>query len=125
MDSLAPVGDDVSEMPRHLRPVASSSGPIYAVGRTTHVRPGTPYVVSQCVDEAVAALLSLGGLETYGREQMERRPSLSDALTAWEAGDDELHRRERAARGAFGGTPPSLPRLPHPSLLGKLLRSAP
>jgi hypothetical protein len=112
-------------MPRHLRPVPSSSEAVYVVGRSAHVRPGTPYVVSQCVDDVLAAVLSLAGHEIYGRGQMEGRASLAEALAAWEAGDHELHQRERAAWSAFGTPEPSAHRLPHPSLLGKLLPSAP
>jgi hypothetical protein len=33
---------------------------------------------------------------------MERAPALSEALKAWDAGDDSLFRMERRARSAFG-----------------------
>lgn len=124
MDRLDPMADHCTEMSRHLRPVPSSPpGPIYVVGRTAYVRPGAPYVVAKCADDAVAAVLSLAGLESYRRAEMERDPALAEALAAWERDDVGLHGRERAARTLVtrGDAATSVPRLPHPSLLGKLL----
>jgi hypothetical protein len=125
MDPAFPLTDHGPDMPRHLRPVPSPSDAVYVVSRSAYVRPGAPFVVSQCLDDAVAAALSLAGLEVYGRGQMEGQASLAEALAAWDAGDHGLHRRERAARRAFGAPAPSTRRLPHPSLLGKLLPSVP
>jgi hypothetical protein len=109
-------------MPRHLRLAPPlPEGPTYVVGRTTHVAPGTPYVVAQCADEAVAAVLALAGHETFRRELMLVEPALSEALERWEAHDHRAHDRERSAEAAFGRVPPDVRRSPHPSVLGKLL----
>jgi hypothetical protein len=88
------------------------------VSRSELVRPGSPYVVAQCVDHRVAAVLSLTGHETYRLHEMERDPALARALEAWDAADDELRRLEAAAEAALrGGT--RGPRLPHPSRLAR------
>lgn len=110
-------------MSRHLRAVPPwPDGPIYVVGRSAHVDPGAAYVVVQCVDDAVAAVLSLAGHESHRRDEMLAHADLADALARWEAGDHGLHGRERAARAAFGRPAGRAGRrLPHPSALGKLL----
>ena len=112
------------EMARHLHPVPPSpGGPVYVVGRSTYADAGSRYVVAQCVDDAVAAVLSMAGHETYRRDEMAHDPDLVEALAAWEADQDDLHRRELKARAAVtrSDRPASLGLLPHPSLLGKLL----
>jgi hypothetical protein len=89
------------------------------VGRTRHADPGTPFVVAQCVAEAVAAVLALAGHETYSRDRMLAEPGLAAALERWEAQDHRMHERERSARIALGGS--EARRSLHPSVLGKLL----
>jgi hypothetical protein len=90
-------------MNRHLRVVPDSTdGAAYVVGRSVHVRPGSPYVIARCVDRVVAAVFALAGQQVCTREEMERSPVLAEALTAWDAGDDSLFRMERRARSAFG-----------------------
>jgi hypothetical protein len=109
-------------MARHLRPVpAGHTGPTYAVGRTRLAEPGTPYVVAQCVDEAVAAILALAGLESYRRDEMMTELDLSEALRRWESHDPGIHERERRARAVVGGAPSAQRRSAHPSVLAKLL----
>jgi hypothetical protein len=95
--------------------------PTYVVGRTRHSGWGTPFVVAQCVDEVVAAVLGLAGHETYRRDRMLADPSLAKALGRWEAHDHRIHERERVARAALGHAGPAPRRPPHPSVLGKLL----
>jgi hypothetical protein len=112
----------IQRMARHLRPVpASPEEPTYVVGRTRHSGWGTPYVVAQCVDEVVAAVIALAGHETYHRDRMLADPSLADALDRWESHDHGVHGGERAARTALGRPAPGSSRPPHPSVLGKLL----
>lgn len=90
-------------MSRHLRSVPDSpDGAAYVVARSQHVRPGTPFVISCCVDRGVAAVFALAGQQVCAREEMEREPALAEALRAWEADDDSLFRLERKARVAFG-----------------------
>lgn len=109
------------QMVRHLRPVSTGlSRPTYVVGRTRLADPGTPYVVAQCVDDAVAAVLALAGLETHPRHRMTEDPALAEALRRWEAHDHRIHERERSARAVVGG-PPGQRRSAHPSVLAKLL----
>lgn len=91
------------------------------VARTQHSGWGRPYVVAQCLDEVVAAVLALAGHETYRRDRMLADPSLAEALKRWESHDHRIHDRERAARAALAQPPPEARRPPHPSVLGKLL----
>lgn len=89
-------------MTRHLRPVPDSQdGAAYVVGRSVHVKPGTPYVIARCVDRVVASIFALAGQEVMTRDEMRRDPSLKEALEAWDAGDDSVFRTERKARAAF------------------------
>jgi hypothetical protein len=109
-------------MAGHLRSVPDGpSGPTYVVGRTRLTEPGTPYVVAQCVDEAVAAVLCLAGLEAHPRHRMTADPELVEALRRWEAHDHRIRERERTARAAVGGAASAQPRSAHPSVLAKLL----
>jgi hypothetical protein len=122
MDGAVRMADDPSRMTHHLRPVPTPhEEPTYVVGRTRHSGWGTPYVVAQCVDEVVAAVLGLAGHETYRRDRMLADPSLAKALGRWEAHDHRIHERERVARAALGHAGPAPRRPPHPSVLGKLL----
>jgi hypothetical protein len=89
-------------MSRHLRVVADSTDEAaYVVGRSIHVRPGSPYVIARCVDRVVAAVFALAGQQVLTRGEMEGTPALAEALRAWDAGDDSLFRKERKARSAF------------------------
>lgn len=116
------MADDPRRMPRHLRPVpATTEEPTYVVARTQHSGWGRPYVVAQCLDEVVAAVLTLAGHETYRRDRMLADPSLAEALKRWESHDHRIHERERAARVALGQAAPAARRAPHPSVIGKLL----
>jgi hypothetical protein len=109
-------------MSRHLGLVPPlPGGPTYVVGRTRHAEPGTPFVLAQCVDEAVAAVLALAGHETYRRDRMLAEPALTEALERWEANDHRAHDRERTAGAAFGRIAPNQRRSHHPSVLSKLL----
>jgi hypothetical protein len=109
------------QMVRHLRPVPTDpSGPTYVVGRTRLTEPGTAFVVAQCVDGAVAAVLALAGLETHPRHRMTEEPDLAEALRRWESHDHRTHERERSARAVVGG-PPGQRRSAHPSVLAKLI----
>jgi hypothetical protein len=109
-------------MAGHLRSVpADPAGPVYVIGRTRLTEPGTPYVVAQCMDEAVAAVLAMAGLEAHPRERMTEDPELAEALRRWETDDHRAHRRERSARARLSGTPTGQRRSPHPSVLAKLL----
>lgn len=115
-------------MPRHLRIVRTPDPDrLYVVARTAHVQPGSPYVIAVCAEDAVAAMLSMAGHETYGAEDMRRRPELARALQAWDQGDHRLHRSERSEALAFArwATSPIEPprRGLHPSLLGKAIGS--
>ena len=83
--------------------------------------PGTPYVVAQCVDAAVAAVLAMAGLETYRRDGMMTQPDLLEALRRWESHDPRIHERERRARAVVGAAPSGQRRSAHPSVLAKLL----
>jgi hypothetical protein len=92
-------------MERHLRALPDTpDGPTYVVGRTKHVRPGTPYVMARCVDRSVAVIFSLAGQQVATRAEMVRDPALASALAAWDVGDDSLFARERKAREAFRRT---------------------
>lgn len=103
MDRFVPQADYSFEMSRHLRPVPDSpDGAAYVVARSQHVRPGTPFVISCCIDRAVAAVFALAGQQVCTRGEMELEPALAEALGAWEANDDSLFRMERRARAAFG-----------------------
>jgi hypothetical protein len=103
MDRFVPDRHHCDEMSRHLRIVADSTDDAaYVVGRSIHVRPGSPYVIARCVDRVVAAVFALAGQQVKTREEMERTPALAEALKAWDAGDDSLFRMERRARSAFG-----------------------
>jgi hypothetical protein len=122
MDRSAQTVEDHSQMARHLRPVNDTPEEVtYVVARSAHVRPGTPFVVAACVDDAALELLVMTGHESYSAGHMRRRPELRQALTAWEADDHELHRTERRARDARQAGRPGGPRRGlHPSLLGKI-----
>ena len=99
-------------MSRHLRLVENSpEEAIYVIGRTRHVRPGTPYVVARCVDRVVASVFALSGQQLRTREQMLRDDALAGALRAWEADDTSLFHQERQARTAYS-------RRSHPSSIG-------
>lgn len=103
MDRIVPEDEDSSEMTRHLSAVPDTpDGAAYVIACSQHVRPGAPFVIAKCVDRAVAAVFALAGQQVWGRREMERDPSLAEALSAWEAGDDSLFRMERKARAAFG-----------------------
>jgi hypothetical protein len=103
MDRFVPQTDDSSEMTRHLRPVPDSPDEaVYVVGRSQHVRPGSPFVLARCVDRGVAVVFALAGQQVCTRDEMRHDPSLMQALEAWESGDDTLFRMERKARAAFG-----------------------
>jgi hypothetical protein len=83
-------------------PDTPDQGLAYVVARSVHVRPGSPYVIAQCVDRVVAAVFALAGQEVRTRDEMARTPTLAEALTAWDRGDDSVFRMERTARSAFG-----------------------
>ena len=109
-------------MAGHLRSVpAGPSGPTYVIGRTRLTDPGSPYVMAQCVDGAIAAVLALAGLETFERERMAEDPGLAEALRRWEAHDHGTHERERSARALVRSVPSGQRRSAHPSVLAKLL----
>ena len=111
-------------MARHLHAVRDEpEGPAYVVARSQLVRPGAPFVLAHCADRAVAAVFALAGQEVHSRSEMERDPSLSTALRAWNTGDQHLFDQERTARAAFrpDRSPEAMRALPHPSLLGKKL----
>jgi hypothetical protein len=102
MDRFVPLVEHLIEMTRHLRPVPDSGdGAAYVIGRSSHVRPGTPYVIARCVDRVVASIFALAGQEVMTRDEMLRDASLKEALEAWEAGDDSVFVKERKARTAF------------------------
>jgi hypothetical protein len=114
----------IPKMARHLRLVKPHRTECrYVVARTVHVRPGTPYVLADCADHAVAAVLSMSGHTAHSEREMRNGPELARALDAWEAGDHRLHRLELAAARAFAGrgtsSDSSRRRLLHPSLLGR------
>ena len=112
MDRFVPVGHHSREMSGHLRLVPESlEDAAYVIGRTKHVRPGTPYVIARCIDRVVAAVFALSGQQVRTRDQILRDPALAEALRAWEAEDTSLFREERQARAAYG-------RKWHPSSMG-------
>ena len=99
-------------MSRHLRLVEDvPEKAAYVIGRTRHVRPGTPYVIAQCVDRVVASVFALSGQQVRTRGELERDAGLAEALRAWEAEDTSLFREERQARAAYS-------RKWHPSMMG-------
>ena len=105
MDRFVPEDHHSREMSRHLRSVPDSpEGSAYVVGRSQHVRPGTPFVIAQCVHPGVAAVFALAGQRVYTRDEMARDGSLAEALEAWEGGDASLFHAEHKARAAFGRT---------------------
>jgi hypothetical protein len=89
----------------------STEDAAYVIGRTKHVRPGTPYVIARCIDRVVASVFALSGQQVRTREQLLRDSALTEALRAWEAEDTTLFREERQARAAYS-------RKWHPSSLG-------
>ena len=112
MDRFVPMDDHLYEMSRHLRLVPESpEEAAYVIGRTKHVRPGTPYVIARCVDRVVASVFALSGQQLRTREQMLREDDLRQALADWESGDTSLFRDERQARTAHS-------RRWHPSMMG-------
>jgi hypothetical protein len=126
MDRFVPEDDDSFEMIRHLRPVPTTTapeGPTYLIGRSEYAEPGAPYVAALCVDHRMASTLALAGQEVYQRDEMEKDSALAQALKAWEAGDDRVHRAERAARAAFTKSERTLlfrqVSSQHPSVLAK------
>ncbi len=102
-------------MSRHLRLVPDSpeDAAAYVIGRTRHVRPGTPYVIARCIDRVVASVFAMSGQQVRTREQLLRDPSLAEALGAWEADDTSLFHQERQARAAYS-------RKWHPSQMGSV-----
>ena len=111
-------------MARHLHAVRDEpNGPAYVIARSQLVRPGAPFVLAHCADRGVAAVFALAGQEVHSRDEMERDPSLTAALRAWEAGDQRLFEQERTARAAFrpDRSAEAMRAIPHPSLLGKKL----
>lgn len=101
-------------MSRHLRLVPNSpEEAAYVIGRTRHVRPGTPYVIARCVDRVVASVFALSGQQLRTREEMLRDETLEKALRAWEADDTSLFHEERQARTAYS-------RRSHPSSMGSI-----
>jgi hypothetical protein len=103
-------------MSRHLRIVPDNTEETaYVIGRTKHVRPGTPYVIARCVDRVVASVFALSGQQLRTREQLLRDDALAEALRAWEAEDTSLFHQERQARTAYS-------RRSHPSSIGNALR---
>ncbi len=103
-------------MSRHLRLVEDSpEEAAYVVGRTKHVRPGTPYVIACCVDRVVASVFALSGQQLRTRDQMLPHDGLAEALRAWEADDSSLFHEERRARAAAS-------RKAHPSSMGHALQ---
>ena len=112
MDRFVPMTDHKEEMSRHLRLVQESpEEAAYVIGRTKHVRPGTPYVIARCIDRVVASVFALSGQQVRTRAELERDPALAEALRAWEAEDSSLFREERQARAAYS-------RRWHPSSMG-------
>jgi hypothetical protein len=124
MDRFVPWAEDSYEMTRHLRPVPDSpDGAAYVVGRSIHVKPGSPYVMARCVDRVVASIFALAGQEVMTRDEMRRDPSLKEALEAWDASDDSVFQMERKARAAFAppaGTDPVREVRWHPSRVGRV-----
>ncbi len=123
MDSGAARADDEEDMTRHLRPVPQpATGPAFVIGRTRHVRPGAPFVLAHCAGPAVAAVFALGGTEVRSRSEMDSDAALTEALRAWESGDQGLFEQEQAARAAFTKQDRRdlMRRLPHPSAVAKL-----
>lgn len=115
--------EHLREMTRHLRAVPDQpDAAAYVVGRSVHVRPGTPYVIARCVDRVVASIFALAGQEVLTRDQMMRDPSLDEALAAWDVSDDSVFRSERNARAAFARGSGSEPREVrwHPSRTGNV-----
>lgn len=107
---------------RRLHVVEERVDRVYVVARTRLVVPGRPYVVSECVGDALVS--APPGLETFTRPQMRREPSLASALEAWEEHDDSLERRERQARGNLSRSLPAQStraraQAMHPSNLGR------
>ena len=101
-------------MSRHLRLVQDApEEAAYVIGRTKHVRPGTPYVIAKCVDRVVASVFALSGQQVRTRAELLRESSLADALGAWEADDTSLFHEERQARAAYS-------RRWHPSMTGNV-----
>ena len=102
MDRFVPLVEHLIEMTRHLKAVPDPrDGAVYVVGRSSHVEPGTPYVIARCVDRVVASIFALAGQEVMTRDEMLLDASLKEALEAWEAGDDSVFVKERKARTAF------------------------
>ena len=107
---------------RHLRAVTEApAGPAYVIGRSRHVRPGTPFVLAQCADQGVAAVFALAGQEVRSGEEMRGDSTLTAALEAWEAGDRSIFELEKSARSAYrpAQTMAEPARMPHPSLVNK------
>jgi hypothetical protein len=116
-----PESSTIPLMAPHLRLVtAAPTGLSFVVARSVHVRPGTPYVLAACVEEAVAEVLALSGHGTYTEEEMRGRQDLAAALAAWEAGDNRIHRSDRAAALSFARAATRADALArHPSRLSK------
>jgi hypothetical protein len=97
---------------------------MYLVGRGEYANPGTPYVVALCADDRMANTLALAGHEIHSPAAMKDDPGLTQALAAWEAGDDRVLKSERAARSAFTKSDRTqlFRQVPsqHPSVLSKL-----
>jgi hypothetical protein len=112
IDRFVPVRHHSREMNRHLRLVQDSSEEAaYVIGRTKHIRPGTPYVIARCIDRVVASVFALSGQQVRTRAELLLEPPLAEALRAWEADDTSLFREERQARSAYS-------RRWHPSSMG-------
>lgn len=124
MDRFVRIAEHLMEMTRHLRAVPDQAdAAAYVLGRSAHVKPGTPYVIARCVDRVVASIFALAGQQVVTRGEMLEDPRLKEALEAWEAGDASVFHAERKARAAYrrpeGLTDPREVRW-HPSRTGNV-----
>lgn len=56
---------------------------------------GEPYIAAECAGREIAEEIDIPRTRVLSREEMEREPSLREALRVWERGNDEAWRRDR------------------------------